>query len=192
MVRPSASALSCRCGQLRGRIDPARPGTGLHLICHCRDCRAAERYLGQPDPGPGGVDLFQTTPDTIHIDTGAEQLAILRLSPNGPLRWYGVCCKTPLFNTLARPGLPFATVMVARLEQPECIGPVKAEAFVPQPGGAPRHRNGTRMVWGVLRRMITSRLSGRWRTTPFFDPNTGEPVAPIHVIGKEERAALRT
>jgi hypothetical protein len=136
------------------------------------------------------VDLFQTSPDTIHVDTGIGQLAILRLSPNGPLRWYAACCKTPLFNTLSRPGLPFATVMVARLETPDCLGPVIAESFVPQPGGPPKHRNGGRMAWGIMRRMIASRLSGRWKQTPFFDLETGEPVVPIHLISKEDRAAL--
>jgi len=47
-----------------------------------------------------GVALYQTRPDCVHIDDGAEHLACLRLSPKGLLRWYASCCDTPLANTL--------------------------------------------------------------------------------------------
>lgn len=134
--------------------------------------------------------MFQTNPDTIHIEAGKEQLAILRLSPKGPLRWYATCCKSPLFNTLAKPGLPFVTAMVARIDDPAALGPITAQSFVPQPSGPPKHKNGRRMVWGIFTRMIAARLSGRWKQTPFFDLASGEPIAPVHVIDKEERKAL--
>ncbi|MBK0327638.1 hypothetical protein I5535_10035 [Rhodobacteraceae bacterium F11138] len=183
-------AFSCNCGTVSGHIAPTARRSGTHLICHCRDCQAAERYLGQQDPSGTGVDLFQTTPDTITLDTGADRLAVLRLGPKGPLRWYADCCKAPLFNTLARPGIPFATVLVARIADPAPLGPVIAHGFVPQAGGPPKHRGAGVMVWRFFTRMGAARLSGRWRQTPFFDLDTGEPTAPVHQLTREERAAL--
>lgn len=134
--------------------------------------------------------MFQTSPDTIQFSSGAEHLAILRLSPKGPLRWYAACCNTPMFNTLSRPGLAFVTVLLSNTDDPAVFGPVAAESFVPQAGGAPKHKNGGRMVMGIMSRLAAARLSGRWKKTPFFDIATGEPRAPIHLIDKEERAAL--
>ncbi|WP_424984763.1 DUF6151 family protein [Microbulbifer sp. S227A] len=185
-----STTLSCTCGKVRGRVRPATSRTGTHLICHCRDCRAVGRYLGGGDAGPDGVDLVQTSPDTIEFETGTEYLAILRLSPKGPLRWYASCCKTPMFNTLARPGLAFVTVLLDTADNPELFGPVVAQSFVPQPGGPPRHKNGGRMVFRALSRMIAARLSGRWRQTPFFDLQTGDPIAPVRVFTRDERKAL--
>ncbi len=190
MAGTKSVRFSCTCGRVCGRIDPASPRTGTHLKCHCRDCRAAERFFQQPDPGLDGVDLFQTSPDTIHVDKGQDQLAVLRLGPKGPMRWYAACCNAPLFNTLERPGLPFATALVARVEDPTALGPVVAHASFPKPGGGTYHKNGGRMVWNVMTRMLAARLSGRWRKTPFFDSETGKPNGPVRVLSREERAVL--
>ncbi|SFT61470.1 DUF6151 family protein [Sedimentitalea nanhaiensis] len=190
MVSTGSVAFSCTCGEVRGRISPATAQSGTHLICHCRDCRAAERFLEQPEAGTEGVELFQTTPDTIHLQAGVDRLAVLRLSPKGPLRWYASCCNTPLFNTLSRPGIPFVTAMVARISDPAPLGPVVAHSFVPQAGGPPKHRGGTTMVWRFFTRLGAARLSGRWRQTPFFDLKSGEPTAPVRLLTKQERAAL--
>ncbi len=190
MATTPFTAFSCRCGKVRGRISPASARSGTRLLCHCRDCRAAARYLGRGDIAQDGVDLVQTSPDTIDIETGTGHLAILRLGPKGPLRWYAGCCKTPMFNTLARPGLAFVAVLLDTTDKPGAFGPVVAHSFVPQPGGPPRHKNGGRMVVRVLSRMIAARLSGRWKRTPFFDLQTGDPIAPIHLIDREARAAL--
>ncbi len=190
MVADGSVAFSCRCGTIKGRVSPASARTGTHLICHCRDCRAAERFLVHPGSAEEGVDLFQTSPDTIHLEAGADRLEVLRLSPKGPLRWYAACCRTPLFNTLSKPGLPFVTVMVERIQDAAALGPIVARSFVPQPGGAPKHKGGAGMVWRVFLRMAAARLSGRWRRTPFFDLETGKPVAPVHLLTPEERKAL--
>lgn len=184
------TGFSCSCGKVCGRVAPAGPKTGIHLVCHCGDCRAAGRYFGQTDSAQIGVDMFQTSPDTIQFSSGAEHLAILRLSPKGPLRWYAACCNTPMFNTLSRPGLAFVTVLLSNTDDPAVFGPVAAESFVPQAGGPPKHKNGGRMVMGIMSRLAAARLSGRWKKTPFFDLATGEPRAPVHLIDKEERAAL--
>lgn len=181
---------ACSCGQLQGHISADAARSGTHIECFCADCRAAELYQGQPDPAPGGVDMFLTTPDAITITSGAEHLGLMRLGPHGPLRWYATCCSAPLFNTLANPKRPFVSVMGGRLSQPDAIGPVVAKSFVPNPGGRPKHQGATGMVWALASRMIAARLSGRWRQTPFFDVETGKPVAEAKIPSKEERAAL--
>ena len=181
---------SCSCGGLTGQIEAATPKSGTHLECYCKDCRAAQIFLGQPDPAPRGVHLFQTTPDRVTILTGADNLGLLRLSPNGLMRWYATCCNAPLFNTLASPRLPFVGVIVDRLKNPAQVGPVITHSFVPDPqGGRPRHKGATVMAWRFLIRLIAARLSGHWRHTPFFDVKTGEPTAVPRILGKDERTA---
>ncbi|WP_293573465.1 DUF6151 family protein [Phaeobacter sp.] len=186
----NALEFSCNCGDLCGHLTPEAQRAGTRIECFCPDCRAAELHFQQPDPAPGAVDLFQTTPDGIHITKGAENLRLMRLSPRGLMRWYAGCCGAPIANTLAKPGLPFVGLRSDRFADPAALGKIKARAFVPQPGKAPRTYGGARMALALLSRMITVRMSGRWRETPFFDVETGTPVAEAEVISKEARAAL--
>lgn len=186
----NAIAFSCDCGQISGTLGPATSASGIHAICHCRDCRAADLFLNRPDPGPNGVELFMTTPDTVHLEQGAANLAIFRLSPKGPLRWYATCCKVPMFNTSARPELPFSSIHAHRLQDVAAIGPVRAEAFIQQPGNPPKHKGSAFLAWRLAIGLGSARLSGRWKHTPFFDLDTGTPTAPVHLLTKEERAAL--
>jgi len=190
MADSNSIAFSCNCGQVQGHIAPATARSGTHAICHCRDCRAADLYLDQPDPNPAGVDLFLTTPDTVHVEAGADRLAVLRLGPKGPLRWYASCCKAPLFTTLPRPGIPFVSVRLERLQDSTPLGPVLAHSHVSQPDGTTKHKGAGVLAWRLLTRMGAARLSGRWRQTPFCDPQTGIPTAPVHILNKQERAAL--
>ncbi len=190
MSRPMDIAFSCNCGQVQGTLaaDAARSGT--HLLCHCRDCRAALLYLEQSDPAPDGVGLFQTTPDQVHFEAGADRLAAFRLGPKGPFRWYATCCKAPLFITLSRANMPFSSILVDRVKDRDALGPVRAQAFIQVPGGTAKHKGAAAMVWRLARNMGAARLSGRWKQTPFFDPQTGTPSGPVHVLTKAERDAL--
>jgi hypothetical protein len=188
-------SFSCRCGSLAGHLHPGALRHGLRLTCHCNDCHAAERYHSRAhdrEEPVRGVALYQTHPDFVHFDTRTEHLAVMRLGPNGLMRWYASCCGTPICNTLAKPTLPFVGVCVNTLDTPEALGKVKAEGFLPSrtPGGQPRHRGAARLVYGVFSRMITSLVTGRWRNTPFFDTDTRTPRADPMVLTKSERAAL--
>ena len=185
------AAFSCTCGALAGQLAPASRRTGTHVECFCVDCRATQLFLGQPDPRPGGVHLFQTTPDCIHIRQGRDQLGLMRLSPNGMFRWYATCCNAPMFNTLKRPGLPFVAVLVDRLADPSVIGKVRVQGFLPGKDGKRRHKGAFGMITGLFQRMIAARLSGRWQETPFFDIDTGYPRAQPRVLTKAERDAFR-
>lgn len=183
-------AFSCKCGTLRGEVSAAGVKGGTRVVCYCADCRANELYHGQPDPAPDPVDLFQLSPDTITITQGAEQLRAIRLGRRGPLRWYAACCGTPFANTLAKPGLPFAGMRSDLFQDKSALGKIRARSFVPVPGKQSRTKGGSTMAWGILSRMITARLSGRWKDTPFFDAETGKPVAEPELLSKAQRAAL--
>ena len=141
------TGFSCTCGALKGHIRNLSPSSGTHAVCFCPDCRAAEAYFKQPDPGSNGISLVQLNPDDVVFDEGEEHLAVARLYPSGVLRWHADCCKAPLFNTVATPKVRFATLLVKRLEHPERVGPVRAQAFVPRPGKKPRHKNAMRLIW---------------------------------------------
>lgn len=180
---------SCACGNLAGHISAEGQKAGLRLLCHCPDCRAAELYHNQADP-VDGVDLFQISPHAITITQGAEHLHLLRLGPKGLYRWYAGCCGTPFANTLSKPQLAFAGLRTDLFDDKDALGKVKAQSQMPRPGKPPQNRGMARMVYGIFARMITARLSGLWRETPFFDAKTGQPVATAKVLSKDARAKL--
>ena len=180
---------SCSCGGFAGHITEEARKSGLRLLCHCADCRAAELFHGQADPTEG-VDLFQLAPDGIVITKGAEHLRLLRLSPKGLHRWYTGCCGTPFANTLAKPQLAFAGMRSDLFADKSALGKIKAHANIPQPGKPPRSKGMFAMVFGIFSWMLAARLSGRWRQTPFFDIETGAPVAEAEIPSKEARAQL--
>lgn len=181
---------SCSCGTLRGHIADDAVHAGTRLGCFCSDCRATKLYFKQPDPAPGPVDLFETTADAITITQGTQQLGLFRLSPRGTMRWYATCCNTPMFTSLTKPRLTFAGVQSDRMDDADRLGPITAQVFIPQPGGKTKHQGMARLAWGVFTQMLAAQISGAWRQTPFFDVDTGRPVAEPLIPSKAERAAL--
>lgn len=181
----------CTCGAVTGRIDGPITSAGTHLACYCNSCRCAEIVLGQTDPRPDAVKVFQTTPDRLKFDTGVDKLGVLKLHKNSKtLRWYATCCNAPMVTTGPRAGFPFASLNVGRVTDPAALGKVRAEAFVPQPDGTTKNKLGFGFVYGFLTRTIAARLSGRWKQTPFFDLATGAPNGPIKELSSEDRASL--
>ena len=182
-------AFSCDCKAVRGHLQAGAAARGVHAVCYCRDCRAAELWLGRPDPAPGPVDVFQTTPDMIRFQSGTDRLGLLRLSPKGLMRWYATCCATPMFNTLRSPRLAFVGLLADRLDDTAALGPLIGRAFLPGTGGKTyRHEGFNRIGFRIAKMMLAANLSGKWRQTPFFDA-VGTPTAPAHVISREERQA---
>jgi hypothetical protein len=205
--------LSCRCGKIRGRLDPA---AGTRLVCHCADCRAAARHVASlarggltatedvaaagpdravhrwPEPGAAweGADIYQTTPDRLRIEAGHEHLRAIRLSPGGLVRWYASCCATPLANTLGSTGMPFVGLL-AHAVAPAAragLGAPKGEVNMRGPDGRVRHRGFAAIGLALLRRALVSRLAGRERRAPFFRPD-GTPISAPHILTEAERTA---
>lgn len=180
----------CACGTVNGRLLGITPASGHQLQCHCDDCRRAVLWLGQPDPGPDGIRYYQTTPDRFVFTSGQDQLRALTWKNPRLLRWYAGCCNTPLFNTLDSPKWAFASLMIDRLDDPAALGPCSAHAFVLKANGKRGHEHAAGFMWGFAKRVTRARVTGSWRTTPFFD-DAGVPIAPIRALTREDRAKAR-
>ena len=188
--------LRCQCGALQGRV--TLKGLSNQLICYCRDCQAFARYLGHAEEildGQGGSTIVQVAPERVEITQGQDQLAAMRLSPNGLLRWYAACCRTPLGNTLPNRQRPFVGLVHNCLDSAPLtpsFGPVRGQFFTKGATGGPRPAEHGLLpaALRIVAMMLGSLLSGRYRHTPFFDENN-RPVATPLVITPEERDRLR-
>ncbi len=182
---------ACSCGTLSGKLVGVSHANGNRLECYCGDCRAAEAFASPTRAIPDGpVQLYQTTPARIRIDEGADQLAVFSLSPKGVLRWHAKCCGTMLFNTLRNPKVAFVAVFTDAVADANTLGPVQSRANIQNGDGTSRNEGFGRMLRSIARGAVPARITGSWKNTPFFDPDTIEPVSEIYVLNKEERAAV--
>lgn len=193
---PAVHPLRCRCGALQGHVELS--GLSNRVRCYCQDCQAFARFLGSLDQvlnAQGGSDVVQLAPHRIRITQGAAQLAVMRLSDQGMLRWYAACCRTPVGNTLTSRAMPFTGLLVQCLDTAPleaAFGPVRASANTASAIGEPKPR-AFGMAGALLRilgMVLGSRLSGRYKDTPFFTA-AGAPVAEPTVLSAEDRTRLR-
>ncbi|MEM9582705.1 MAG: DUF6151 family protein [Pseudomonadota bacterium] len=187
--------LSCRCGSFKAVIHDANSKTGNHAICYCVDCQAFARHLGQAGrvmDEKGGTEIYQTQPYQVEILAGAEHLAVLQLAEKGLYRWYTNCCNTPICNTLGTPKFSFAGFLTANMtDNFDATGPVQfrykreqALAPVAEPSGSL-----ARFAFRTMRRAAMSRITGKWKKTPFFDAATGRSLAKPTRLSEAERSA---
>jgi hypothetical protein len=127
---------------------------------------------------------------------------VLALRPNGLLRWYTSCCRTPVGNTLASRQVPFVGLVLRRPGgEPErrareaALGPVRGAfnakfAIGDRSRLVAHERVPVSLYTRLLRIMIAARLHGEHVRSPFFRTN-GDPVAPPHVLTADELAAAR-
>ncbi|QMU59697.1 MAG: hypothetical protein GKR98_16840 [Boseongicola sp.] len=181
---------TCDCGETSATI-PTK-GTG-RAVCYCRDCQAFALLAadGRSLDAAGGSDLILTTPGAVTITKGDENLRCLRLSDKGPIRWYTACCGAPMSNVLGNPKLPYASLTTRGFKDQSKFGPVRlrtnrkeATQRVTQPKGSL-----PRTILSVIRRGLTSRITGKYRTSPFFNPD-GKPSSDIRSPTAEERARI--
>ena len=192
-------AFACDCGALKGSLRKARPQDGARLTCSCSDCQAFTFHLGREDDilDPwGGTEIVQLLPAKFEIMEGEDNLACVRVTDKGILRWYAACCRTPIANTAGTAKLPFVGSFF-HIYAPEAretaIGPSKGrvfekEAWSPPQTGAPLKP--IAIMGRNLIRILIARLSGAWRTNAFFDTASDEPRATPYRLSAEERSAL--
>jgi hypothetical protein len=189
--------LTCRCGQVRGELDPAR--TYARATCYCRDCQAFARFLGQAGvlDSRGGTDIVAIAPDGLRITAGSEHLACMSMGPKGLLRWYAACCRTPLTNTSRDPRLYYtgmvSCVAVVPAALDAALGPRDRVAVNTGSATAPVKSSPLRLLLcglHIFGPVIASRLRGRRAGAPFFD-GQGRPSREPEVISREQRDALR-
>jgi len=145
----------------------------------------------------GGSDIVQVRPAALQIHQGAEQIACLRLTEEGTMRWYAQCCRTPIGNTVANPkvsfvGLIHPFVTGTREEREAAFGPVKARVFT---DGAVGERRPASMGFATAMAKLAviilgARISGAYRRTPFFREDMKSPVARPQVLTAAEYAGL--
>jgi hypothetical protein len=133
----------------------------------------------------------------VAFTAGTDQIAALRLTDRGLVRWYAGCCRTPLGNTLATAALPFiGVVRVCMDAAPTALGPIRGRGFAKSAKGgrAAVPKDGLPelvMVARVFAKLIGWRLRGDHKRTALFDSATGRPLAVPRVLDAAERDELR-
>lgn len=197
---PRDLQLQCRCGTVRAIAHGVTPQMGNHCVCYCDDCQAFPKALGRPDvvDANGGTDIFQLSQARLEFTHGLDRVAWLRLTPKGTARWYASCCNTPIGNTLATPGVPFVGVIRAFIREPagDALGPIRARVFREfATGDVAAIPPDNQSRWTMLARLavliISWRLRGDHRRSPFFDAASGAPLKAPRILTEAERAALR-
>jgi hypothetical protein len=191
--------LQCRCRTLKGFV--ANPFAANRAICYCKDCQAFAHFLGRSADvldARGGSDIVQILPKHITFTQGVESLACMRLTPKGMLRWYAGCCNTPIGNSLATPKFSFIGLVHSCLRSgggtalDEAFGTVRAWVNTNGAKGDPKPKvRGQAATFGwFLATTVKARLNGDYRQTPFFRPDTGEPVVSPRVLSGEEHSRV--
>lgn len=195
--------LACRCGAVHGWVRGVSPRTVNRAVCHCDDCQSFAHHIERPDllDAHAGTDIVQVAPASVTYDRGAENIAGVRLGPKGMHRWYARCCKTPLGNMMATPGLPFIGLSLEVFRR--VTSEAQRDALFGKPRGAVFGQyatNGTppgstkmplRLIFDTLRLVAGWKLGGKTWPHPFFERNASAPRYPVQVLSREARAALR-
>ncbi|WP_227368935.1 DUF6151 family protein [Halomonas sp. M20] len=193
-------AIECRCGKLKGTLGPIK--NYIHSVCYCTDCQAFPRFLGQENETldtNGGTELIQTTPDNLTFSEGIENLACLRLTPKGLLRWYASCCNTTIANTPSNYNMPFVGVVHTCLRyEPgslnDTFGPVRMRVFTknalcePKPSSQGLIGGGAQAAGMIAK----ARLDGSYKRTPFFDGQSGKCIVTPKILSEQELKRAKT
>ncbi len=191
------TTFSCDCGEVKVLLSPSAIQTSTRAICYCQSCRGAELHFRKENPNftrEGGVDILLTTPDRIEIE-GADKLKIMRISEKGIFRWYAACCNSPMVNTLSKPNIAFAAVIVPR----DKIFPSGHELGQPLHVRTKSHPQGQdlpykdqimRETFRVLRLMIAGFF--RHEQNPFLKNGTKTPIANPELLSDKARTELYT
>lgn len=180
----TAVAWSCRCGAVHGTVDVERRA-GTPVVCHCDSCTRAQRHWGVEATRTQGVAIYQTTPDRVSIHSGASNLGLGRLSPKGSYRWYATCCDTQIGVSSTTPKFAFIGFVQSVFSDTSALGRARTHSYIPQPGGGEKHTRLMPAVVAVMARAMFARTSGRWQDTPFFDVETGAPMAAPALLPKD-------
>jgi len=196
-------AIACGCGTVRGVARDLSPDRGNHLVCYCDDCQAFAHFLGHAadhTDAHGGTAILQTSPARVSITEGDDHLACMRLQPNGLLRWYADCCRSPIGNTQASGRMPFVGLFCSAFRPPSAeveraLGPIRARVQARSArgdlGGLEASEGWSLpMILSFARIVLGAWLRGDARRSPFFDPETGAPRASPRVLTEVERAEV--
>ena len=188
--------IECQCKTIVGEIDEAAPFNRGR--CYCRSCQAFAHFLDRAPAvldAHGGSGIVQTSPSHVHITRGMDRMACMRLTPNGLMRWYAACCNTPIGNTLANYKLSFVGLVDACLGAQSSLdsrfGPQRMQVYTQYAIGEPKPvaRGTLSSIMRLGAGIISNRLNGSYKRTPFFNEN-GEPIVAAKVLSSEEHAEV--
>lgn len=194
MIQP----IQCTCGKLKGSLSKKIN----RCVCYCDDCQAFAHFLQRDREildEAGGTDIIQTTPNNVTFSEGIENLACMRLTPNGLLRWYTTCCNTPIGNTSSNfktsfVGLVHNCLDSQQVSLDEAFGPILMRVCTKYAKGEPKPKSSgvpTRML-RIITSILIARLDGSYRDTPFFIVESGVPIVPPKVLTSQELEAIRS
>lgn len=198
--------IRCHCGNVRAHAHIGHHPVG-RVVCYCRDCRMFAHFLTRGNTildAHGGTEVVPMSQGRLRFEAGGEQLACIRLTARGTLRWYAGCCNTPIGNIPSTRQLPYLGLIHACIDYaaagrtPEALlGPITRRIHgrnLQDGGNAIGADEGIppgiliRLAW----RVFVWRLRGDQRHSPFYAPATGEPLKTPRILGADERAALTT
>jgi hypothetical protein len=166
-------------------------------ICYCKDCRDYAHVLGKAAEtldSSGGTEVVAVSPKNVVFTQGIEKLSCLSLSEKGLLRWYASCCNTPIGNTPRNFKVSFVGLVHNCLEQSEqtivqSFGPVKMWVNTHGAKGKVNAKAGSTFmaIMRVMKVLLLSRLSGSYKTTPFFVAESGSPIKVPRIVSSAER-----
>jgi hypothetical protein len=200
MAIPTELALRCRCGAVLGVARHVTPSSVNHCFCYCDDCQAFAHFLGRADDvldAHGGTEIVQMSQGNVSFTAGVANVAAMRLTQKGLVRWYASCCNTPIGNSMASGALPFIGVVRVAIDAPQgALGPIRGRGFTKSAkgGAAALPKDGLPeivMVARVLVKLIGWRLRGDHKRSALFDAATGRPLAVPRVLTPGEREDLR-
>ncbi len=190
--------IQCKCGHIRGLLSPTKPSN--RCVCYCGDCQAFARHLKAQDvmDSRGGTEVIQVPPSNVQFTQGADKLACLRLTEGGLLRWYAACCNTPIGNTMANHGMSFVGLVHTCLAGDDqareaSFGPVTMIVGVKSAIGAnkPEQKGLFSGIAKTMVMIVKARLSGAYRSNPFFRQGTGVAIATPRVLSAGELSAAK-
>lgn len=181
-------ALSCQCGTVSGVVEHVTRRSSTRLVCYCSDCQAFANKLGPAERvlnEHGGTEIFQVAPSRVKLSQGRDQIACLKLSEKGPLRWYAACCNSPIGNTMT-PNVPFIGLISTFVDmdsvaQDPNVGPVRCHCqtqHAAQTWPSDQKRNGfpVRVTARMMTLILWWKMRGLGKENPFFMVD-GEPIA---------------
>lgn len=191
-------SLQCTCGALKGAV--THPELVNRGVCYCKSCQAFAHYLKRETDildDRGGTDIIQTTPKYVSIDQGIENLACMRLTKNGLLRWYTSCCSTPIGNTPPNMKISFVGLVHNCLtaETPsldDAFGPIRMRVHTQYAKGEGDLKS-VGFAVNVCRfagKLLRARIDGSYKNNPFFVTETGAPVVNPIVLDEQARVEL--
>ena len=188
--------IRCTCGKLRGEVTTPTPSNRAR--CYCSDCQAFGRFFGSHTSvldAQGGTEVVQVPLDRVRFSQGLDQLAAIRLSDKGLLRWYASCCKTPIGNTLPNPRWAFIGLIHTCLSSDSVEQDFGSRIAIVNTGAAqgdtkPRQQGLAGALVRLARIVLPARLAGRYKRSQLFT-RSGEPLVVPQVLSPGRVAELK-